>query len=54
MTTQETIYTTYSELEGADLLAEGILLQDDSDGKGAWLVKWEYPKPLPAGLKVGK
>jgi len=54
MTTQETIYAAYPELQGADLLAEGIFLQDDLDGKGAWLVKWEYSKPLPAGLKIGK
>ena len=54
MTIQETIYAAYPELEGADLLALGIQLQDDSDTKGAWLVKWEYSKPLPAGLKIGK
>lgn len=54
MTIQETIYAAYPELEGADLLAQGIQLQDDLDGKGAWIVKWEYTQPLPAGLKVGK
>lgn len=54
MTIQETIYSTYTELQGADLLAEGIFLQDDSDGKGAWIVKWEYTKPIPDGLKLGK
>jgi len=54
MTIQETIYATYPELENADLLAEGIFLQDDSDGKGAWLVKWDYSKPIPKGLKIGK
>jgi hypothetical protein len=54
MTIQETIYAAYSELEGADLLTEGINLQDDSDGKGAWIVAWNYSKPLPKGLKIGK
>lgn len=54
MTTQETIYAAYPELENADLLALGIQLQDDSDGKGVWLVKWEYSKPIPTGLKLGK
>jgi len=29
-------------------------LCDDSDGLGAYIAKWEYPKPIPAGLKLGK
>jgi len=31
-----------------------IILQDDSDGQGAYIAKWEYSKPLPNGMKVGK
>jgi hypothetical protein len=31
-----------------------IMLQDDSDGKGAYIAKWEYAKPLPKGMKIGK
>lgn len=31
-----------------------ILVQDDSDGKGAYIAKWEYNKPLPKGFKLGK
>jgi hypothetical protein len=31
-----------------------IVLQDDSDGEGAFIAKWEYSKPIPAGLKLGK
>ena len=31
-----------------------IHLQDDADGEGAYIAKWEYSKPLPAGLKLGK
>ena len=54
MTIQETIYAAYPELEDADLLSVGINLQDDSDGKGAWLVKWQYSKPMPDGLTLGK
>ena len=50
----ETIYEAYPELEGADLRGLGIFLQDDSDGKGVWLVSWDYSKPIPKGLKVGK
>jgi hypothetical protein len=54
MTLYETIVTAYSELENADLLAAGIILQDDSDGKGPFIAKWEYSKPIPEGLKLGK
>jgi hypothetical protein len=50
----EIIYTTYPELEGANLRDLGIVLQDDSDGKGAWLVSWDYSKPIPEGVTVGK
>lgn len=31
-----------------------ILLQDDSDGLGAYIAKWEYSKPIPEGLSLGK
>ena len=31
-----------------------IILQDDSDGLGAYIAKWEYSQPLPEGMKVGK
>jgi hypothetical protein len=31
-----------------------IVLQDDSDGLGPFIAKWEYPEPLPEGFKVGK
>ena len=50
----QTIITKYPELENADLLSFGIWLQDDSDGLGAYILKWEYSKPLPEGLKLGK
>ena len=50
----ETIYEAYSELIGQDLRELGISLQDDSDGKGVWLVSWDYSKPIPKGIKVGK
>jgi hypothetical protein len=54
MTIYETITTVYPELEGADLFGAGIMLRDDSDGKGAFIAEWNYSKPLPAGLKLGK
>ena len=31
-----------------------IVLRDDSDDFGAYIEKWEYPKPIPAGFKLGK
>ena len=31
-----------------------ISLRDDSDGLGAYIEKWEFSKPLPDGMKVGK
>ena len=31
-----------------------IELRDDSDGLGAYIDKWNYSKPIPAGLKLGK
>lgn len=51
----EIVIDTYPELltipNAFDNLVE---FQDDSDGQGAWIVFWNYEKPLPAGLKVGK
>jgi hypothetical protein len=31
-----------------------IVLQDDSDGQGAYIKKWEHSLPIPAGFKLGK
>ena len=45
----------YPELTVEDFGAKGsIELQDDSDGQGAYIAKWDYSKPLPDGMKVGK
>ncbi len=54
MTTYETIIAAYPELENKDFLSNGIWLQDDSDGLGVYILKWDYAKPIPAGLKLGK
>ena len=32
----------------------GIYLQNDSDGVGSYIAKWEYSKPIPEGLTLGK
>ena len=51
------IIETYPELAENDFAAfDGsiVMLQDDSDGQGAYIKKWEYSKPIPDGLKLGK
>ena len=43
------------ELTDADFGPMGtIILQNDSDGLGDYIAKWEYSKPIPDGLKLGK
>jgi len=55
MTLFEKIIEAYPEIKSTDDFMElGIFLQDDSDGNGAYIVKWEYSKPIPEGMKVGK
>ena len=55
MTIYDTILAAYPELTTADFnpISGAILLKDDGDGI-SYLAKWEYSKPIPAGLKVGK
>jgi len=47
------IRETYPELTDDDFI-KTIMLQDDSDGKGAYIAAWNYSKPIPDGLKLGK
>ena len=49
------ITTAYPELTDADFIPITglILLRDDGDGI-QYIAKWEYSKPLPVGLKLGK
>ena len=56
MTLWEKIIAVYPELTDAEFHPSfgAILLRDDSDGEGAYIAKWEYSKPLPDGMKVGK
>ena len=49
----ETIINVYPEL--IDLNFEKlVVLQDDSDGIGAYIREWNYSEPIPNGLKLGK
>jgi len=58
MTLYEKIIAVYPELTATpqkDVFASGIiLLFDDADGKGAYIARWEYAKPIPDGLTLGK
>lgn len=55
MTIYDTIIDTYPELTTADFVPHSgsIVLADDGDGV-VYVAKWEYSKPLPEGIKVGK
>lgn len=50
------IVKVYPELTSEDFNPEkGLIhLRDDSDGVGAYIAKWDYSKPLPSSLKLGK
>jgi hypothetical protein len=48
------IKKTYPELKESDFTYGSIRIQDDSDGIGAYIAKWEYSKPIPEGLSLGK
>ncbi len=51
----EQIIEAYPEINPTDdFTALGIYLIDDGDGIGAYIEKWEYSKPIPKGLKLGK
>ena len=56
MNTYEIIVNAYPELTDSDFQPPmgTIFLRDDSDGLGIYIEKWEYSKPLPEGMKVGK
>lgn len=54
MTLYDEIIAVYPELTDADFSFNGsIRLKDDGDGV-IYIAKWEYSKPIPAGLKLGK
>ena len=51
----EKIIEAYPEISPTDWFEDlGIYLKDDSDGVGAYIRKWEYSKPIPEGLTLGK
>jgi hypothetical protein len=55
MSLYEEIIEIYPKLTDRDFAPNGrINLQDDSDGVGAYIAKWEYSQPIPEGLSLGK
>ena len=50
------IIEAYPQLadNGYSAFTKEIILQDDSDGLGAYIAKWDYYKPIPEGLTLGK
>lgn len=54
MSLYDKIVEAYPEIDGSVFDKGIIVLQDDSDGVGAYIAKWEYSKPIPAGLTLGK
>jgi hypothetical protein len=43
MTLSEKVMALYPNLLIEDFVKGTIVLQDDSDGKGAYIAKWEHP-----------
>lgn len=56
MTLYEQIIAVYPELTDADFFPQSgvIALRNDSDGLGDYIEEWNYSKPIPDGLKIGK
>jgi hypothetical protein len=53
MTLYDKIMALYPELTDADFLTT-IRLQNDSDGKGDYIAKWEHPTlPRPTDEQLG-
>jgi hypothetical protein len=49
------IVAIYPELTNDDFGLNGSIgLRNDSDGVGDYIEKWEYSKPIPEGLTLGK
>jgi hypothetical protein len=55
MTLYDKIIKLYPELTDADFspMTGTILLQNDSDGKGDYIAKWEHTLPRPTDEQLG-
>jgi hypothetical protein len=55
MTLPEKILALYPELTMNDLIDGYIFLQNDSDGKGDYIAKWEHPTlPRPTDEQLAE
>jgi hypothetical protein len=55
MSLYDDILSVYPELTNDNFGIQGqIVLSDDLDETGAYIAKWDYTKPIPNGLKLGK
>jgi len=54
MSLYDQIVSVYPELESKDFDYKGCIeLRDDGDGI-QYIKEWNYSKPIPKGLKLGK
>jgi len=53
MTLYEKIIALYPELSTFDFASGVIILQNDSDGKGDYIAKWEHTLPRPTDEQLG-
>ena len=56
MSLYEQIVEAYPQLTNSDFdpALGSILLRNDADAVGDYIAKWDYSKPIPTGLKLGK
>jgi len=55
MNITEKIKTLYPELSTFDFASGVITLQNNSDGKGDYIAKWDHPTlPRPTDAQLGK
>jgi hypothetical protein len=55
MSLYDEIIEAYPELTDVDFSRQGTIgLRNDSDGVGDYIEKWDYSKPIPEGLSLGK
>ena len=52
MTLYDKIIAIYPQLEQQDFMTV-IILQNDSDGKGDYIAKWEHTLPRPTDEQLG-
>jgi hypothetical protein len=55
MSLYDSVIAEYPELVDTASFYDGtIILQNDADEAGDYIKEWNYSKPIPAGLKLGK